>query len=88
MTKWIRWWGLGAFLVLVAVIGLLWIFFVDGWVKRLIEDVSVRSRNQSVRSKAKPMMATADASFKSLRVNGMVTLCRWQQDGRHSHARQ
>ncbi len=39
MTKWIRWWGLGAFLVVVAVIGFLWVFFVDGWVKRLIEDV-------------------------------------------------
>ena len=39
MTKWIRWWGLGAFVVVVAVIGILWMFFVDGWVKRLIEDV-------------------------------------------------
>lgn len=39
MTKWIRWWGFGAFLVVVAVIGLLWVFFVDGWVKRLIENV-------------------------------------------------
>jgi uncharacterized protein (TIGR03545 family) len=39
MTKWIRWWGLGAFLVVVTVIGLLWVFFVDGWVKRLIENV-------------------------------------------------
>ena len=39
MTKWIRWWGLGAFLVVVALIGLLWIVFVDGWVKRLIENV-------------------------------------------------
>ncbi len=39
MTKWIRWWGLGTFLVVVAVIGLLWVFFVDGWVKRLIENV-------------------------------------------------
>ena len=39
MAKWIRWWGLGAFLAVVAVIGILWIFFVDGWVKRLIEDV-------------------------------------------------
>lgn len=38
MTKWLRWWGLGAFLVVVAVIGLLWIVFVDGWVKRLIEN--------------------------------------------------
>ena len=39
MTKWIRWWGLGTFLLLVAGIGILWVFFVDGWVKRLIEDV-------------------------------------------------
>ena len=39
MTKWIRWWGLGAFLLVVAVIASLWVFFVDGWVKGLIEDV-------------------------------------------------
>lgn len=37
MMKWIRWWGLGAFFVVVAVIALLWMVFVDGWVRRLIE---------------------------------------------------
>ena len=39
MTKWVRWWGLGVFLVVVGVIAILWVFFVDGWVKRVIEDV-------------------------------------------------
>ena len=43
MTKWIRWWGLGTFVVLTAIIGVLWIFFVDGWVKRLIEDVGTEA---------------------------------------------
>ena len=37
MTKWIRWWGLGAFVVFAALLGCVWIFFVDGWVKGLIE---------------------------------------------------
>lgn len=37
MTKWIRWWGLGAFVVFAAILGCVWIFFVDGWVKSLIE---------------------------------------------------
>ena len=33
MAKWIRWWGLGVFVVVVAILVGLWIFFVDGWVK-------------------------------------------------------
>lgn len=37
MTKWIRWWGLGAFVVFAAILGCVWLFFVDGWVKSLIE---------------------------------------------------
>ncbi|MDH3504627.1 MAG: TIGR03545 family protein [Nitrospirota bacterium] len=37
MTKWIRWWGLGAFVVFAVTLGCVWIFFVDGWVKGLIE---------------------------------------------------
>lgn len=37
MTKWIRWWGLGAFVVFAGIFGCVWIFFVDGWVKGLIE---------------------------------------------------
>ena len=43
MAKWVRWWGLGAFVVLAALIGVLWVFFVDGWVKRLIEDVGTEA---------------------------------------------
>ena len=38
MTKWIRWWGLGAFLVVAAILVCVWIFLVDGWVKYLIEE--------------------------------------------------
>ena len=38
MTKWVRWWGLGVFLVFVALFAVLWIFFVDGFVKSLIEE--------------------------------------------------
>ena len=38
MTKWIRWWGLALFLVVVALIGILWSAFVDGWVERFIEE--------------------------------------------------
>ncbi|MDT3778068.1 TIGR03545 family protein [Nitrospira sp. MA-1] len=37
MTKWIRWWGLGAFVVFAGIFGCVWIFLVDGWVKSLIE---------------------------------------------------
>ena len=38
MAKWIRWWGLGAFLVVTAILVGVWIFLVDGWVECLIED--------------------------------------------------
>ena len=38
MAKWIRWWGLGAFVVVAALIVGMWIFLVDGWVKGLIEE--------------------------------------------------
>lgn len=38
MGKWVRWWGLGVFLVLVATIGFLWLLVVDGVVKAKIEE--------------------------------------------------
>jgi len=43
MGKWIRWWGLGAFVVVVAIVGGVWIFFVDGWVKSLIEEAGTEA---------------------------------------------
>lgn len=38
MVKWIRWWGLGVFVVVAAIFGCVWVFLVDGWVKNLIEE--------------------------------------------------
>lgn len=43
MGKWIRWWGIGAFAVLVAILGCVWIFFIDGWVKYLIEEAGTEA---------------------------------------------
>lgn len=43
MTKWIRWWGLGAFVVFAAILGCVWIFVVDGWVRGLIERVGTEA---------------------------------------------
>lgn len=43
MTKWIRWWGLGAFVVAAAILGSVWIFFVDGWVKTVIEEAGTEA---------------------------------------------
>ena len=37
MKKWVRWWGLAAFLSLSALIALFWFFFLDGFVRRLVE---------------------------------------------------
>ncbi len=37
MTIWIRWWGLGVFVMFAAILGGVWILFVDVWVKGLIE---------------------------------------------------
>lgn len=37
MKKWIRWQGLIVFVALIAVVVLLWIFFIDGIVRRAIE---------------------------------------------------
>lgn len=36
--KWIRWWGLGVFFVVVGAIALVWLFVVDGFVKAKIEE--------------------------------------------------
>ena len=41
--KWIRWWGLGAFVVIAAILGCVWIFLVDGWVKYLIEEAGTEA---------------------------------------------
>ena len=38
MAKWLRWWGLGAFVVIAAILVCVWIFLVDGWVKGVIEE--------------------------------------------------
>ncbi|GJL58918.1 MAG: hypothetical protein NPIRA03_17750 [Nitrospirales bacterium] len=43
MAKWIRWWGLGAFVVFAAIVGCVWIFFVDGWVKGAIEGAGTKA---------------------------------------------
>ena len=43
MTKWIRWWGLGAFLVFAAILVCVWIFLVDGWVRYLIEEAGTEA---------------------------------------------
>ena len=43
MAKWIRWWGLGAFVVVGALFACVWIFFVDGWVKGLIEEAGTEA---------------------------------------------
>ncbi len=37
MTIWIRWWELGVFVMFAAILGGVWILFVDVWVKGLIE---------------------------------------------------
>ena len=48
MGKWIRWWGLGAFVVVAAILGCVWIFFIDGWVKNLIEDAGTNALGAKV----------------------------------------
>ncbi len=42
MKKWLRWWGIGAFVSLTLIIFGLWFFFVDSLVKRTIEDSGSR----------------------------------------------
>jgi len=39
MKKWIRWQGLIAFVVVVCSVVVLWLFFLDGFVKRMVEQV-------------------------------------------------
>ncbi|MDE3117996.1 MAG: TIGR03545 family protein [Nitrospirota bacterium] len=39
---WIRWWGLGAFVGLTALLALLWLFLVDPFVKRMIEQTGTK----------------------------------------------
>ncbi len=43
MSKWIRLWGLGAFVVVAAILVGVWFVFVDGWVKCLIEDAGTEA---------------------------------------------
>lgn len=43
MAKWIRWWGLGAFVVVTAIFACVWIFFIDGWVQYLIEEAGTEA---------------------------------------------
>ncbi|MFQ5991986.1 MAG: TIGR03545 family protein [Nitrospiraceae bacterium] len=37
MTKWVRWWGVGAFFVVIGAVAVLWFLFIDGIVERMIE---------------------------------------------------
>ncbi|MDE3036364.1 MAG: hypothetical protein KGJ14_10370, partial [Nitrospirota bacterium] len=39
---WIRWWGLGAFVGLAVLLALLWLFLVDPFVKRMIEQTGTK----------------------------------------------
>ena len=43
MAKWIRWWGLGAFVVVTAILVGVWVWLVDGWVKGLIEETGTEA---------------------------------------------
>ena len=43
MAKWIRWWGLGIFVVVAAILGCVWVFLMDGWVKNLIENAGTEA---------------------------------------------
>ncbi len=52
MVKWIRWWRLGALVVVAAILGCVWIFFIDGWVKRLIEEAGTEAVGAKVELEA------------------------------------
>ncbi len=39
---WVRWWGLGAFVGLTALLALVWLFLVDPFVKRMIEQTGTK----------------------------------------------
>ena len=43
MGKWIRWWGLGVFVIVASILAGVWVVFVDGWVKCLIEDAGTEA---------------------------------------------
>ncbi len=43
MAKWIRWWGLGAFVVVATILGCVWVLLIDGWVKGLIEEAGTEA---------------------------------------------
>ena len=52
MGKWIRWWGLGAFVVVAAILAGVWVLLVDGWVKGLIEDAGTEAVGAKVELEA------------------------------------
>lgn len=43
MGKWIRWWGLGVFVVVLGLMVAVWVLCVDRWIKGLIEDVGTKA---------------------------------------------
>lgn len=43
MGKWIRWWGLGVFVVVLGLMVAVWMLCVDRWIKGLIEDVGTQA---------------------------------------------
>lgn len=57
MSRWIRWKGLFAFVIIVCVIGLIWFFLIDGIVERVIERTGSRMVG------AKVELADADLSL-------------------------
>ncbi|MEX2490511.1 MAG: TIGR03545 family protein [Nitrospirales bacterium] len=48
MAKWIRWWGLGAFVMVTAILVGVWFLLVDGWVEGLIEDGGTKAMGAKV----------------------------------------
>ncbi len=40
--KWIRWQGFGAFVAVLVILSALWLFFIDGFVERMIEKTGTR----------------------------------------------
>jgi uncharacterized protein (TIGR03545 family) len=74
MTKWIRWWGLGAFVVFAAIVGCVWIFFVDGWVKGAIEGAGTKAVGAKVEVDAADLsLFPAGLSLTKLQVTNPKT---------------
>ena len=74
MTKWIRWWGLGAFVVFAAIVGCVWIFFVDGWVKGAIEAAGTKAVGAKVEVEAADLsLFPAGLSLTRLQVTNPKT---------------